>query len=120
MRHHNTNKKFGRQAGERAALMRSLVVSLIVHEKITTTEAKAKALRPVIEKMVTKARTNTIPNVRLLQSRLNNNRTAVKKLISEIAPRYADRKGGYTRLTKIGQRSGTGDASPMSVIEFVK
>lgn len=61
--------------------MRSLVVSLIVHEKITTTEAKAKSLRPIIEKMVTKARVNTIPNVRLLQSRLNNNREVVKKLV---------------------------------------
>jgi large subunit ribosomal protein L17 len=107
MRHHNRNKKFGRQAGEREALMRSLVVSLIVHEKITTTEAKAKSLRPIIEKMVTKARVNTIPNVRLLQSRLNNNREVVKKLVQEIAPKYADRAGGYTRLTKLGQRSGT-------------
>mgnify|MGYP001764493092 CR=1 FL=1 len=99
--------------------MRSLVVSLIVHEKITTTEARAKSLRPVIEKMVTKARVDSVPTMRLLQSRLNNNRSAVQKLMKEIAPKYADRQGGYTRLTKLGQRAGTGDASPMAVIEFI-
>lgn len=119
MRHHNKNKKFGRQAGERQALIRSLVVSLIVHEKITTTEAKAKSLRPIVEKMVSKARVNTIPNVRLLQSRLNNNKTVIKKLFTEIAPKYIDRNGGYTRITKLGERSGSGDAASMAVIEFV-
>ncbi len=119
MRHHNSNKKFGRQAGERAALLRSLTVSLIEHGKITTTETKAKSIRPIMEKMVTKARGGTIADVRLLKARLGNNSAATNKLVKEIAPKYKDRKGGYMRITKLGMRSGLGDASPMAVIEFV-
>lgn len=119
MRHHNSNKKFGRQAGERQALMRSLAVSLIAHEKITTTEAKAKAIRPMVEKMITKAREATIADVRLLKARLGNNSTATEKLVKELAPKYKGRNGGYTRITKLGLRSASGDASPMAVIEFI-
>ena len=119
MRHHNTNKKFGRQAGEREALMRSLVVSFVTHEKIMTTEAKAKALRPLIEKMISKARENTVANVRLIKSRLDNNIEVTNKLVKEIAPKYKDRKGGYTRITKLGSRSGRGDASPLATIELI-
>ncbi len=119
MRHHNSNKKFGRQSGERVALLRSLTVSLIEHGKITTTETKAKSLRPLIEKMVTKAREASIADVRLLKAKLGNNSIATEKLVKEIAPKYVGRNGGYTRITKIGMRSGLGDASPMAVIEFV-
>jgi large subunit ribosomal protein L17 len=119
MRHHNANKKFGRQAGQREALMRSLVVSLVTHEKIMTTEAKAKALRPAIEKMITRAREDSVSTLRLIMSRLNNNEAIASKLIKEIAPKYKDRKGGYTRITKLGARSGRGDASPMATIELV-
>ncbi len=119
MRHHNKNKKFGRQAGEREALMRSLVLSLLTHEKIMTTEAKAKALRPMVEKMITKAREGTIPVVRLIKSRLYNNIDITNKLVKEIAPKYKGRTGGYTRITKIGARSGRGDASPMATIELI-
>ena len=119
MRHHNTNKKFGRQAGEREALMRSLVVSLVTHEKIMTTEAKAQALRPMMEKMTTKARETSVANVRLIKSRLDNNLEITNKLVKEIAPKYKDRKGGYTRITKLGSRSGRGDASPLATIEFI-
>jgi large subunit ribosomal protein L17 len=119
MRHHNANKKFGRQAGQREALMRSLVVSLVTHEKIMTTESKAKALRPAIEKMITRAREDSVSTLRLIMSRLNNNEAIASKLIKEIAPKYKDRKGGYTRITKLGARSGRGDASPMATIELV-
>ncbi len=119
MRHHNKNKKFGRQAGVREALMRSLVLSLLTHEKIMTTEAKAKALRPLVEKMISKAREGGVPVVRLIKSRLYNNIDITNKLVKEIAPRYIDRKGGYTRITKIGQRSGRGDASPLATIELI-
>ena len=94
MRHHNSNKKFGRQAGERLALMRSLAVSLIAHEKITTSEAKAKAIRPMIEKMITMGRSASIAQVRILKARLGNNGTATEKLVKELAPKYKDRKGG--------------------------
>lgn len=119
MRHHNKNKKFGRQAGEREALLRSLTVSLIEHGKITTSETKAKSLRPMIEKMITKAREANIADVRIIKARLGNNSTATEKLVKEIAPKYVGRNGGYTRITKLGMRSGLGDASPMAVIEFV-
>ncbi len=119
MRHHNSNKKFGRQAGERLALMRSLAVSFVAHEKITTSEAKAKAIRPMIEKMITKARGATIADVRLIKARLGNNSVATEKLVKEIAPKYIGRNGGYTRITKLGMRSGGGDASPMAVIELI-
>ncbi|KKU79581.1 MAG: 50S ribosomal protein L17 [Parcubacteria group bacterium GW2011_GWA2_47_7] len=119
MRHHNKNKKFGRQAGTREALMRSLVLSLLTHEKIMTTEAKAKALRPVVEKMITKAMAGDIPAVRIIKSRLYNNADIASKLVKDIAPRYKERKGGYTRITKIGFRSGRGDASPLATIELI-
>ncbi len=119
MRHHNTNKKFGREAKERGALVQSLVISLLTHGKITTTLARAKALRPSVEKMITRARDAQIPDRRILKSRLGNNEEMTKKLISEIAPKYKERKGGYTRITKLGLRSGKGDAAAMAVIEFV-
>lgn len=119
MRHHNKIKKFGRQKGEREALIKSLVVSFIAHEKIVTTEAKAKSLRPIIEKMITRARLGKIPDIRLLASRLGNNKKAVDKLVKVLAPKYKDRKGGYTRITKLGTRSGMGDASPLAQIELV-
>lgn len=120
MRHHNANRKFGLQKGEREALVHSLVVALITHGKITTTEARAKTLRPTIEKMITKARGATLADVRLLRSRLNNNLKITNKLVKEIAPRYATRKGGYTRITKLGSRNGSGDASPLATIELIK
>ncbi len=119
MRHHNKNKKFGRQAGERQALLRSLTVSLISHGKITTTEARAKSLRPAVERLITKARKDDVATMRLIKAKLGNNRIATAKLIKEIAPKYKDRSGGYTRITKLGQRSGTGDAAEVAVIELV-
>ncbi len=119
MRHHNSVKKFGRQSGQRLALMRSLVNNLITHERMTTTEAKAKALRPIIEKLVTKARGADIATTRDITARLGNNKVTTTKLIKEIAPKYEGRAGGYTRIIKLGARSGRGDASPMAMIEFV-
>lgn len=101
-------------------MIHSLVVALITHGKITTTLARAKTLRPIIEKMVTKARIQTVANVRLLRSRLNNNLKITNRLVKEIAPNYKARKGGYTRITKLGSRSGGGDASPLAIIEFIK
>jgi large subunit ribosomal protein L17 len=120
MRHHNKNRKFGLQKGEREALVHSLVVALITHGKITTTEARAKTLRPAIEKMVTKARDAKMADVRLLKSRLMNNSKITNMLVKEIAPKFAGRSGGYTRITKLGSRSGSGDASPLATIEFVQ
>jgi large subunit ribosomal protein L17 len=119
MRHHNTTKKFGRQRGEREALMRGLVISLITHEKITTTEARAKALRGRVERLITTARKPGVATTRLVMARLGNDPSTAERLMKVIAPKYASRPGGYTRVTKLAPRSARGDASRMAVIELV-
>lgn len=116
MRHHNQNRKFGRKKDERKALIRSLSLALIKHKKITTTEAKAKELRPFVEKLVTKGKDGSLATQRLMISRLGS-KEGVRKLIHDISPQYKKRAGGYTRITKLPRRSG--DASKMAVIEFV-
>lgn len=118
MRHHNNVKKFGREKNQRVALMQSLARNLIMKERITTTEVKAKALRPMVEKMVTKAKKGTDLAVRrALVAELRNRDDAAKKLITDIAPRYEGRKGGYTRVMKLPSRLA--DGAPMAIIEFV-
>lgn len=119
MRHHNTNRKFGRTTNQRHALLLGLAKALILHGRITTTEARAKEVRPSVEKMVTRAIDATPADKRVLASRLGNSVRLTKKLVEEIAPKYTSRKGGYTRITKLGSRGAGGDASPMAVIEFV-
>lgn len=96
--------------------MRSLAVSLVAHGKITTTEAKAKELRPFFEKLITRAAKGDLHSRRLLVTRLGSEEKA-KKMCEEIAPRYKDRAGGYTRITKLNPRKS--DASPMAIIELV-
>lgn len=118
MRHHNKNKKFGRVRKQRTALMRSLARSLILHDRIQTTEAKAKALRPFIEKLITKSKDNSIATKRIISSRLGGSVVATKKLFDTLAPKYKKRNGGYTRVTKLGTR--VGDAAKEAIIEFVK
>lgn len=108
---------FARKAGPRKALMKSLARSLVLEERISTTEAKAKALRPFIERMVTYAKTNTLASRRLAKSRLGDDE-AVKKLFESIGPRYAERKGGYTRIVKRTMR-GANDARKLAYIAFV-
>jgi large subunit ribosomal protein L17 len=119
MRHHNKNRKFGRNKDARQALLRSLAISLIRYGRITTTEAKAKELRPFIEKLVTKSRLapENISTRRSVISTLMNRNQEAKKLIEEISPKYKDRNGGYTRILKLPQRDG--DAAKMALIEFV-
>ncbi len=117
MKHHDKNIKFGRVSNQRRALIRSLALSLIEKGKIKTTEAKAKELRPFIEKLVTRGKTASLPARRIITSRLGGNKDLTKKLIEEIAPKYKDRKGGYTRVVKVS--SNRTDASPMALIEFV-
>lgn len=119
MRHHNTNRKFGREAGQRAALLRGLMKSLIIHGRIETTEARAKEIRPRIEKLVTQAKRGDTATRRVIASKLGNSDAAAKKLIADIAPKYKDRSGGYTRIIKLGPRSARGDAGKMAVIEFI-
>ena len=116
MRHHVTIKKLGRERKVRSSLMRSLAEGLILRGKIKTTETKAKALRPYVERLVTIAKQNTVTARRLLISRLGTEKRAAK-LVEDIAPKYKDRNGGYTRVIKLPARAG--DASPMAFIEFV-
>lgn len=117
MRHHKKGRAFARVDKGRTALVRGLILSLIDKEKIKTTEAKAKEIRPVIEKIVTRGLTDTVQNRRLVGSKLFNNKKAVSKLFVTIAPRYKERAGGYTRITKLPARKS--DSSKMAVIEFV-
>jgi len=116
MRKRNKGRKFGREKDQRLALFRSLARSLFIHGKIKTTEAKGKELRPIAEKMITRAKMVSLPTTRILSKDLSP-RTA-KKLINEIAPTYKTRAGGYTRIIKLGQRKS--DAAPMVYIELVK
>ncbi len=115
MRHGNVNRKFGRERGQRKALLKSLARSLVLRGKITTTIAKAKEIRPFVEKMVTRGRTDTVANRRLLVASLGDE-TIAKKLVT-VAKNYEGRAGGYLRITKMGPRKG--DAAHMAVIEFV-
>lgn len=116
MRHHNRNRKLGRVKRQRDALIRGLARSLILHEGITTTEAKAKTLRPFVERLVSKAKQSSLSDTRTLVTSLAS-KEAEKKL-RVIAGRYAKRAGGYTRITRLGRiGKRVGD---MSRIEFVK
>lgn len=117
MRHHNANRIFGRDKDQREALMRGLAQSLILHDKIITTEAKAKELRPFAEKLVTYAKKNTLAARRQVLSILGQPTTdVVQKLFAEFGTRYKDRNGGYTRVIKMGRTTaGRSEA----VIEFV-
>lgn len=117
MRHHNANRKFGRDKSGRKALLASLALNLIVRGKIKTTLPKAKELRPLAEKLVTLAKRNTLASRRLAMSRLSNRTKEVKKLFETIAPQYVDKKGGYTRILKLGVRKS--DATEMAQIEFI-
>lgn len=117
MQHHKQNRKFGRSRSQRTALMRGLAISLIEHEKIATTEAKAKELRPYIEKIVTQGKKDTVASRRMLMSKLGEPKISiVQKIISVISKRYADRNGGYTRVIKKGE---THAGRTEAYIEFV-
>ncbi|MBA2918581.1 50S ribosomal protein L17 [Sphingomonas sp. MAH-20] len=116
MRHRVGGRKLQRTASHRAALFRNQAAALIKHEQITTTLAKAKELRPYVEKLVTLAKKGGLSNRRLAHSRLMDD-TQLKKLFDVIGPRYAERAGGYTRIIKAGIRAS--DAAPMAIIEFV-
>ena len=117
MRHQKKGKKFGRITGRRRSFMRNLAGDLIRNGKIRTTEARAKAIRPVVERMVTRAKKGDLTSRRLLTARLHD-RTAVEKLIHELGPRYAERRGGYLRITKLG-RARKRDGASTATIEFV-
>ena len=117
MRHLKSGRKLSRRKEHRTAMLANLAASIIQHGRVHTTDAKAKEVRPFIERMVTFARRGDLHARRIVLSRLKGNQPAVKKLFDEIGPRFAARSGGYTRIIKLGFRQG--DNSSMSLIEFV-
>ena len=116
MRHLKRNAKLGRRSDHRNAMLANLVCSLIVHKRVQTTLAKAKAARSVAEKMVTLGKSGTIHDRRLAAARLHQE-DVVRILFNEIAPTQKERKGGYTRIVKMHQRQG--DATQLAILEFV-
>ena len=116
MRHGKQRHKLSRDSAHRKALMRNLSRELIDHERIRTTQAKAKAVKPQVEKLITLAKRGDLHARRQALSELGNDKFIVHKLFEEVAPRYAERPGGYTRIIKLGQRS---DSSEMVFLELV-
>ena len=116
MRHRNTVKTFGRQPTARRALMRDLATSLVTYDAIETTQSKAKALRPVIEKLITTEKKGDLDARRSLLAYFSTEQP-VNKLMDVIGPKYKDRQGGYTRVIKLGFRQG--DGAPVARIELV-
>ena len=127
MIHRVAGRKLGRDTNQRKALFRSLANQLILHEKIVTTEAKARAVRPLVEKLVTRAKTNSIHARRMLLKELVSENT-VNKMLDLIGPKFKERPGGYTRLVKMGSRAGDRAAlvslmfveAPSTVVELPK
>lgn len=116
MRHRKVGKTLDRKSGPRKALLRNLATSLVLYEKLKTTKAKAKAVRPYVERMITTGKAKTLHARRELLKKLTTP-SAVEKVLSELSPRYLNRPGGYTRITNIGRRAG--DAAEIVQIEFV-
>jgi len=116
MRKRNKGRKLSMKKGPRKALLRSLTNNFFIYEKIKTTEAKAKELRPIAEKNITRAKKNDVASRRILLKTLSPK--TVKKIIEEIAPKYKDRNGGYTRILKLGPRDS--DGAKMAIIELIK
>lgn len=117
MRHSKTGRRLGRKTSHREAMFRNMVTSLLDHGKITTTDAKAKEIRIVAERMITLGKRGDLHSMRLAASVIRE-KSVVSKLFSTIAPRYKERLGGYTRIIKLGYRQG--DAAPVSLIELVE
>lgn len=116
MRHLNSINHLGRKSADRKAMMANLASSLILHKRITTTNAKARALRTYVEPLITKSKDDSTHSRRVVFSYLEN-KTAVSELFREVAPRIASRPGGYTRILKLGNRLG--DSAEMCIIELV-
>jgi len=116
MRHKRKGRKLGRTSAHRAAMLSNMVVSLFEHEKIKTTEPKSKELRRTAEKLITLSKRGDLHSRRLAAKKVHD-KVVLKKLFDDIGPRYTDRNGGYTRITKLGVRFG--DGASMSVIELV-
>src|SRR5512133_1832255 len=117
MRHNKAGRRLGRTTSHRIAMFRNMVTSLFEHGRITTTDAKAKELRPIAEKMITLGKRGDLHAQRLAASYIRE-KSVVTKLFTTIAPRYVERAGGYTRIIKLGRRPG--DTAETSLIELVE
>ena len=117
MRHQKTRNKLSRDSAHRKALLMNLCKEVIEHERIKTTEAKAKAVKPELEKLITLAKRGDLHARRQAMAKLGQDKFVVYKLFEEIGPRYADRPGGYTRILKLGPRPG--DATELVYLELV-
>jgi large subunit ribosomal protein L17 len=117
MRHRKKRNKLSRDSGHRKALVKNLCGQIVEHERIRTTEAKAKMVRPEVEKLITLAKRGDLHARRQALAALGQNKFTVHKLFEEIAPRYSERNGGYTRILKLGPRRS--DATEMVYIELV-
>lgn len=117
MKHHKSTRTFGRKRDQRVALVRSLAESLILQERILTTEARAKEVRPYVEKLITRGKAGTIAARRDILSKLGGRDVAMKKVVDELSPRFKERLGGYTRIIKVHKKTSDGRMS--AVIEFV-
>lgn len=117
MKHHKAQRKFGREKNERKAFVRGLMINLIRHGRIETTLARAKEIRPLVEKLVTLSKEDTVARRRLIMSRLLNQEEEVTKLFKEYAPKFKATEGGYIRILKLPTRLS--DGAQMAVIEFV-
>ena len=116
MRHRKKGRKLGRKSGNRKALLMNLASQLVMHKRIKTTDAKAKELRSYIEPLITLAKKNDLHSRRLVIRKLPH-KNIVNTLFNDIAPKYLERPGGYTRIIKLGYRDN--DRAPVSIIEFV-
>ena len=116
MRHLKSGKKLGRDAAHRKALMRNMAVSLFRHERVETTETKAKLLRSYADKIITLAKRGDLHARRLVAANIND-KAVVRKLFEELGPKYEGRNGGYTRVLKLGSRRG--DNAPMALVELM-
>jgi large subunit ribosomal protein L17 len=116
VRHRKAGRQLGRNSSHRRALLRSLLTSFLAHEKIETTEAKAKEFRPLAERMITLGKRGDL-NARRLVLKYVSDRQVISKLFNEISPRFSSRNGGYTRIIKTRQRFG--DAARMAIVEMV-
>ena len=117
MRHQKKRNKLSRDAGHRKALIKNLCGQVLQHERVRTTEAKAKVVKPEVEKLITLAKRGDLHARRQALAALGQNKFTVHKLFEEIGPRYADREGGYTRILKLGPRRS--DATEMVFLELV-
>ncbi len=117
MKHHKKGRKFGRVRKVRVALIRSLARALLLNGRIETTVAKAKELRPFVERLITISRKNTVASRRVVEARMGNDKEISAKLHKDIAPKYKDRQGGYTRIIKLGKKSDV--TNDKAIIELV-